>query len=201
MFYLGLDLGKLRDFAALALIERKEQPGERICQVRYLERAPLGTPYTKVVERVAELTRHRELQGQCYLTADATCLGEPVMEMLRAAKLGSLRGVTAVSITSGEQTRQTSAGFGSGESWNVPRADLLSGLQLLLEKSELKIARSLGEAGVLVRELVGMRTGPGGVSDRGEHDDLALAVALACWEAGRREKKGTVGMVGTRRLF
>ena len=182
--------------------------GDGVYRVRYSERAPLGTPYTKVLERVAELTRHRELQGQYYLTVDATCLGEPVMEMFRAVKLGTLKGVTAVSITGGEQARQTTScsaasgsGIGSGESWNVPRRDLVSGLQVLLEKGELKIAKGLREAGVLVRELMAMRTGPGGVSDGGQHDDLALAVALACWEVGRRAKRASVGMVGAHRLF
>ena len=62
----------------------------------------------------------------------------------------------------------------------MPRADLLGGMQVLLEKGDLKIAKGLREAGALVRELVGMRTGQGG-SESGAHDDLVLAVALACW--------------------
>ena len=198
MFYMGLDLGKLRDFTALALIERVEG-GDRICQVRYLERAPLGTPYTRVVERVAELTRHRALQGQCYLTVDATGVGLPVVEQLRAAKMGALRGITAVTITGGERARQQSKAGGPGECWTVPRADLLGGMQVLLEKGELKIAKGLREAGALVRELVGMRTGLVGTSSSSEHDDLALAVALACWQAGRGSKQA--GMVGAGRLF
>ncbi len=67
----------------------------------------------------------------------------------------------------------------------------------------LWIARSLKEAGKLVRELtyVHMRHGRAGymrnVADgAGEHDDLVIAVALACWRARQKE----VGF-GTQPLF
>ena len=36
--------------------------------VRYVERAPVGTPYTRVVTRMQELTRHRALAERCHLT-------------------------------------------------------------------------------------------------------------------------------------
>lgn len=62
----------------------------------------------------------------------------------------------------------------------MPRADLLSEMQVLLEKGQLKIAKGLREAGALVRELWGCV-----LPSSSEHDDLALAVALACWQAGR----------------
>ena len=191
MFYLGLDLGKLRDYTALAMVERVAASGELV--VRYLERAALGTPYTRVAAIMAELTRHRELAGRCYLAVDATGVGHPVVEQLRAAGLGC-RGMTAVTITSGERARQSSTAGGPGECWTVPRQDLLSGVQVLLERGELKIARRMKEAGTLVRELESMRTRLGGGGSSSEqHDDLALAVALACWQAGRRQHAGFLG--------
>ena len=191
-YYLGLDLGKFRDYTALALVERVRATGDLV--VRYVERAALGTPYTQVVKRVEELTRHGALAGQCYLTVDATGVGQPVVESLRAAGLGC-RGMTALTITAGEKARQQSTVYGgvSGECWTVPRRDLLTGVQLLLERGELKIAKGMKEGGALVRELVRMRTGKGG-GGSAEHDDLALALALACWQAGRAEKPGIFGM-------
>ena len=54
-----------------------------------------------------------------------------MVEQLRAAGLGSR--MTAVTITAGEKARQQ-ASFGVGECWAVPRRDLLSGVQVLLEK-------------------------------------------------------------------
>ena len=183
MIYLGLDLGKMRDFTALAAVERGTR-GE--LAVRYLERMSLGTPYTRVVERVAEVSRDRVLNGYCHLTFDGSGSGIPVEEMLRAVGTeAGWRGMTAVTITGGDTMRQAS-GYGMGERWNVPRRDLLSGVQVLLEKGELKIAGRLKESRALVRELVRMRRrGPGGEGPEEEHDDLAMAVALACWQATR----------------
>ena len=68
MFYLGLDLGKMRDYSALAVVEREDRlgldsgyQGSGVARVRYLERMSLRTPYMRVVSRVAELTRHSSL--------------------------------------------------------------------------------------------------------------------------------------------
>jgi hypothetical protein len=181
MFYMGLDLGKLRDFTAIAVVERAPVTG--ILDVRFLERVALGTPYTRIVKRVEELTRHPDIAG-CHLTVDATGVGVPVVEALRGAALGS-RGMTAVTITGGEKARSVS--YGVGEHWNVPRTDLLGGVQVLLERGELRIAKSMREAGSLVRELLSMRR-PGAEAAAGAgagHDDLVLAVSLACWQARR----------------
>ena len=109
------------------------------------------------------------------------------MELLRSAGLGC--GVTAVTITGGEKES------GSGAAWNVPKRDLIAGVQLALEKGDLRIARHMTEAGALVRELVdvrvtaGMRTGKVriGADGTGQHDDLVIALALACWRARWRE--------------
>jgi len=194
MFYLGLDLGKLRDFTALAAVEQTVAPhsSRQWLAVRYLERASLGTPYMRVVQPVSEVTKRPVLNGLCHLTVDATGVGVPVMESLRAADLGC-RGMTAVTITGGNQVRQAT-GFGFGEHWNVPRTDLLTGLQVLLERGELKIAKGMPEAGTLMRELISMRTENS--SEAAEHDDLVLAVALACWQAKRPWNS-----MGTQRLF
>jgi hypothetical protein len=91
---------------------------------------------------------------------------------------------------------------GGGNTWSVPKRDLLTGVQVLLERGELKIAAGLREAGTLVRELTDVRMTPGnrggvrmGADGFGEHDDLVIALALACWRA-KRPMNG----FGTRRL-
>jgi len=68
----------------------------------------------------------------------------------------------------------------------------MMGLQLLLEKGELRISRRVQEAGALVKELVNMRQQTGvrgrirvGAEAFGEHDDLVMALALAVWKAKR----------------
>jgi hypothetical protein len=202
MLFVGLDLGLRQDFSAVAVVERVERaqawlsPDFRCMQVRYLERLPLGTPYARVVRRVREIMQHQALVGKAgRLVVDATGVGAPVVEMLRAVR-PALR-VTAVTITSGEQAH------GRGEEWHVPKKDLMAGLQVLLEDGQLKIHRKLHEAAALVRELTDIRLSPRsggrvgmGADGYGEHDDLALAVALACWRARRLD----IGF-GTQRLI
>jgi hypothetical protein len=145
---------------------------------------------------VGEIMRHPAFASQQgRLVVDATGVGAPVVEMLRAIRPACL--VTAVTITSGEHAT------GRGEEWHVPKKDLMAGLLVLLEDGQLKIHRKLREAATLVRELTDIRLRPQsgghvgmGAEGYGEHDDLALAVALACWRGRRRE----IGF-GTQRLI
>ena len=182
-------MGKTRDHTAIAIVER----GDTL-QLRYAERVPLGTPYPKVVDRVRHMVRHDHLRGRCVVVVDATGVGAPVVDMLRSGQLGC--DVIAVNITGGEKESQ------SGNVWNVPKRDLMARVQVLLEKGELKIALRLKEAGPLVRELTDVRMAAGsggslrmGAEGGGQHDDLVIALALACWRA----KRGKNGF-GTRRL-
>jgi hypothetical protein len=184
MFYVGLDLGQKRDHAGIAVVERS--PGSRLFRVGYLERMPLGTPYPGIVARVLAMVQDDRLWGQCALAVDGTGVGAPVVDLLRAARLGC--DLSAVTITGGERESQ------SGGSWSVPKRDLIAGVQILLEQGELRIAQKLREAGALVRELLDVRmtmAGSGrirlGADGSGEHDDLVIALALACWRAKRRE--------------
>src|SRR6266545_1294477 len=93
-YFVGLDLGKRHDYSALAVVERAKVKGdwdpvnwrhkmltER--SVRYLERIPLGTPYTEVIWQVDELMSSPALAGRCTLAVDATGLGAPVVDALK----------------------------------------------------------------------------------------------------------------------
>jgi hypothetical protein len=65
---------------------------------------------------------------------------------------------------------------------------------MLLEHGQLKIGK-LREGPRLVKELRDVRESGGrvGAAGAGEHDDLVIALALACWRAKRREFCGEVG--------
>jgi hypothetical protein len=181
MFYLGLDLGKKHDHTAIVIVERW---GDRLLLVRHLERVPLGTPYTGVVARIREIVK---CPGQWAVVVDGTGVGEPVVDALRRAGLGCE--ITAVTITGGERESR------AGSVCSVPKQDLIAGVQMAMEKGELRVARRLGEAGALVKELLNVRIKAGlamgkvriGADGYGEHDDLVIALALACWRARRRE--------------
>ena len=95
---MGLDLGKRRDPAAIAVVES----GERKLGVRQLERIALGTPYPLVVERVREIVR---ASGNCAGAVRGwwwmrRAWATPVVDLLRQARLGCE--ICAVTITSGE---------------------------------------------------------------------------------------------------
>ena len=72
----------------------------------------------------------------------------------------------------------------------MPKRDLVVGLQVMFERGEVRIAGNVPEHGKFLKELTGMRvklsaTGHASYGSRreGEHDDLVLAVAMACWRA------------------
>ena len=185
---IGVDLGKLHDYTAIVVLEKSEQ---RVAwmpnvfqglHVRYIERMPLGTAYTRVVERVRELAMDPRMGSRCKVVVDATGVGGPVVDMLRRADLGC--SVAAVSITGGERAH------GKDEWWNVPRHELIVGVKVLLENGDLNIERGLKECGQLVREMVSLEAARGGKG----HDDLVMALALACWGA----RRGEIGLMGQR---
>ena len=75
---------------------------------------------------------------------------------------------------------------------NVPKQDLIAGVQMALERRELRIAKKVREAGTLKRELLDVRMSRRdsgylrfGADGYGQHDDLVIALALAIWRAGR----------------
>jgi hypothetical protein len=179
---MGLDLGQRRDHTAVAVVERAEPGYARVATgrlvIRHLQRAPLGTGYPAVVEAVREAIGSDELRGQCCLAVDATGLGGPVVDMLRGAQLGC--DLTAVTITGGDRQVQ------KGMNWSVPKRDLMAGVQVLLERGDLRIASGIEMAGALVKELMNARMSGKGT----EHDDLVLAVSLAVWRARGNSRVG-----------
>ncbi|MGA2136126.1 MAG: hypothetical protein ABSH50_27875 [Bryobacteraceae bacterium] len=190
-FFVGLDLGQSHDFTAIAVVERVESVGELdkavwaprkevAARLRYLERLPLGTPYPEVVGRAGQVVRSPQVAGACHLIVDATGVGRPVVDMLRAERL-PCRLVPAL-ITAGYQENQTNGYY------HVPKRDLITGLRVLLEQQGLQIAARLELGRTLVTELAEMRVKVSmagneqyGAWREGTHDDLVLAVALACW--------------------
>jgi hypothetical protein len=203
-FFVGLDLGQRQDHTAVAVVERMEQARAQVDWIdyatrtrgmrtvyglRHLERMKLGTPYTRVVARVREMVRSPALAGNVTVVADATGVGGPVIEMLREAGLGCE--IAAVTITGGlAESRDRGV-------WRVPKRDLVTCLQAMLDDGQLQFAAGLRELGALVEELRGMRmkiSAEGrdsyGAWREGTHDDLVLAVALACWRARSRGKVG-----------
>src|ERR1044071_5051909 len=82
-FFVGVDLGQVRDPTAIAVLEASD-----VLLVRYLERIPLATPYAGVVEQVRKVSCAKALDGRWRVVVDAPGVGRPVVEMLQSVKLG-----------------------------------------------------------------------------------------------------------------
>ena len=191
-FFIGVDLGQKNDPTAVAVLQRlvsfrpHQSPLLHSLNVLHVERLPLGAPYPRVVERIREIATQSPLAGDCALAVDATGLGAPVVDMLRAARLNC--GISAVNITGGDTQSH------NGKTWNVPKRDLLASLQVPLENGQLKLAPGLKLMASLIREFTDFRSTTNssghvrlGADGSGEHDDIVIAIALACWRAQRRE--------------
>jgi hypothetical protein len=100
--------------------------------------------------------------------------------MLRAA---NLRDLTAVTIHGGDQTIR------DGNAYRVPKRELVSVLQVLLQTKRLEVAAALPLAQTLQREMLAFKVeiSKSGHDTYGNdwrenpHDDLVLSVALAAW--------------------
>jgi len=197
--YFGNDLGQDQDPSTIAVVEFTMSPTETIdpatraplfrpgLALRYLESAALGTPYPEVMERVLRLSQHPRVQGRCTVVVDANGPGAPMVEFMR-------RTATSVKILSLKTTSGQEAKFENG-TWLVPKPMLLDHLEYVLRTKKLRIGEGpLTEA--FIRELTLLRRevrDSGYVmfstSSRKVNDDLAMAVAMAVWEAWGVHKK------------
>ena len=190
-YVLGLDLGPAAAFTALAIVERADAADldtDPAYAVRHLRRFPPGTAYGAVAEAVGGLLGTAALAagdfGAPPVVADVTAVGTGVLDLLRDRD--PRPAVVPVVVTAGHH-----AEFGNG-TWQVPKKDLVTGLQILLQGRRLAIPAALPEADLLARELgtfrarVSLAANPLAAEWReGRDDDLVLAVALGCWHAGR----------------
>src|ERR1044072_7483857 len=103
-YLVGVDLGQASDPTAIAVMEAIPATGR--LRLRHLERAPLGTPYPDVVERVRRITASG---------------GRAVVDLLRRARLQG--GLAPVVATSGRRESRAAGYF------RVPKRNLILGLQ------------------------------------------------------------------------
>jgi hypothetical protein len=118
---------------------------------------------------------------------DGTGVGRGVVDMFRTSRDQVCR-IVPVLITAGNKAAQEN-GY-----WHVPKKDLVSAVQILLQTGRLKIA-DVPERATLLAELQGFEVkitaaanATYGAWREGLHDDLVLALALAVWYAQRPQQ-------------
>jgi hypothetical protein len=190
--FVGLDIGQAHQYSALAVLERRiAAHGHTLADfrppyaLRHLARFVPGTPYPQIAGAVRALLQTPAVSG-AMLMLDVTGVGKAVKELFHDELYDQVfcTFVPLAVVGSGPAL----AGGGPSCGIPVPKLELVGTMQVLLQTRRLKIAESLPEAGVLVRELETFRAAPPVL--RGEsvepwrerdHDDLVLAVAVAAW--------------------
>ena len=94
-----------------------------------------------------------------------------------------------MSITAGHEAHEGERRRGPGgwySQWRVPKRELVGTMQTLMQSERLKVASRLPEAETLLQELHTFpvrvtESANEGTGREGDHDDMVLAVAFACW--------------------
>jgi phage terminase large subunit-like protein len=84
-YYAGLDLGKLQDHSALAIVQKDTETLKLV----YTHEFPLETSYTEVIATTARTNTQFHLQK---LLADQTGIGEPILEELQNQGIANAEG-------------------------------------------------------------------------------------------------------------
>ncbi len=200
-FSVGLDLGQINDYTAVAVLEDSgaKLGRERVLDLRHLERLRHAL-YPDVADHIEALLESEPLKGRTDLVIDATGVGPAVTHIFK--KRG--RHFKAVKIHGGDaETR------GEDGSWRVPKRNLVSALQVLLQTGRLRIAEGLELAPVLREELLNFRVKVNLSTAHdtyeawreGEHDDLVFAAALAAWGASKAVSTSAPVLVGRKTSY
>ena len=205
-FFVGVDLGQSKDFTAVVVNERVEAerirfertpfqpvPGEasRRQLVRhrfsFLHRYQLGTPYPEIVDSLGRLLKQLPpRQDSPALYVDATGVGRPVIDTMREKGLHPV----GITITAGLDVNRKAF-----NDIRIPKRNLASLMQVVLQTERLKIAEEMPMTPLLVRELEAFKVKISAAGNEGfeawreaDHDDLVLAAAIAVWGAENRSQ-------------
>jgi hypothetical protein len=202
-FVLGVDLGQSHDYTAAVVNERcegrvltlkkkrwqvePEQTGSRVLvrhRIKFIHRYVLGTPYPQIASSIKSLLAQLpEMRDQPELFVDGTGVGVGVVDIFREAGLSPI----SVAITAGTTVNRISS-----HEVRVPKRELASLTQAVLQSGRIEIARDLSFSRLLEDELANFRVK---ISQGGDttyegrsnvHGDLVLALAIALWGAEKK---------------
>nr|ALS90570.1 MetaGeneMark_Unknown Function [uncultured bacterium] len=192
-YHIGLSLGTRSTSTGLCILEQQgrdyQSEKRALYNIRHLERFAAATAYPAIIARITELIKKEPLSRFPYGTAlilESTGVGSHVVDLFRQAKL--VKKINSVILTGGfEVVRQAQGAFA------IPKRELVSMVDALLQSNRLKVAPQLPLTPALTQELQQFdlkkneRTAEATTMlwREGAEDDLVFAVALACWFAGQ----------------
>jgi hypothetical protein len=198
-FHLAVDLGRVRDFTALAVLEVVPPPPIEVydgfykvemvpskkppaLHIRHLERVKKGTTYPKIVSLVQQrLAAITNVNSTPSLVIDRTGVGVALQDLFEEAGLQPI----GITITGGDAITW------EGRHVKVPKRELVTSVHVAMQTGRLKFAEELPELQTLIDELGAFdytisSTGHdtyGNDWRQNAHDDLVLAVSLAVFYA------------------
>jgi hypothetical protein len=120
------------------------------------------------------------------MVIDATGAGRPVVDLFLNARMPVE--IAPLTITAGSEVREAGWNVTTTRAYWVPKIELVSTVQALLQTRRLRVVPRLALAEVLKSELLGFKikitssaNETFGAWREGAHDDLVLAVAMAAW--------------------
>lgn len=207
-YWIGADLGKHVDYAAVSVLgrslaidrrtgmPRRNSQGDPLYQwrVRALQRFPLRTPYPVVARKIARIATMPELRPAPRVVLDSSGVGVAVVEMVRTE------------LARHPEIECWGVSWTAGESWRVIRKHELSAAKIqivgslaaALHSGRLRVCRKadgspIDGADVLERELAAFKVHQSKRSDAelmgaesGAHDDMVASVALPIFAGGLR---------------
>jgi hypothetical protein len=188
--YVGVDIGRSADPTAI-VVEMVYRPSD-VTQpnswlplrhrILWIQRVPLGRPWQEIVEAIAVTAEGAAALGPTMIAVDATGLGNPVVEMLRARCRVSLRAIT---LTGGTKVVQ------EGYEMSVPKRDVVTTLECVVQSRRHECVPDCPSQQDLITELKSFNYSLAGghltYEARQGHDDLCMAWAMALWLAERYE--------------
>ena len=167
IFYIGVDLGKHRDYSVVAVVERKDE----LLRLIHCYRFPLETPYASIIGYVKALCD--KWQTVLHVCVDKTGLGDPIVEDMTRSGIPNVEGVNFTEPKKEEIATILKQNMIEGRFKLPYDREVIN--ELNLERFEVSKAGKIRFS-----------------HPEGTHDDRFWAVALAVYASRQKPQRGIV---------
>jgi len=188
-YIFGLDLGQQNDYTVISALETVFIDNELNYSLPFIHKFPLKTPYPDIVNSISKFIENKlYIKNDYILVIDYTGVGHPVVDLFKKRNMK----IISINITGGNKSI-----WASRLEANVPKRDIVSSIQVVMQNNRLKIASDLPLLADLNREFLGFkvkiaangRDSYSAVS--GLHDDIIMSIGIALWYGENRNKSGS----------
>lgn len=207
---MGVDLGQANDRSAAVVLERRTQdpdftgPNWPYITLQKIRRYPQDADYTLQVDNILA---YPDLD---FLVVEYNGVGRPVVDQLRRrAREINFRGRIIPIITVGSNARLHEVADAKGVTISVPKINLVSSINLLVQSGRLKVpdphtcqdvetaenipllTREMRNFEMRIRQINNAAASYrlGNVEKSGAHDDLVMSLGLAAWFMINRSRR------------